>query len=108
MSDAIEFDDDDDFCGMDYHCDKFRGQTMFHWNDNMYFGRHYDGGVRILKFSAPLNQGEWPKVTESYHDVNVILDVTIPASQWASIVASVSKSGEQDGRYYKAEKFHQE
>lgn len=93
---------------------------MFHWNDNFYFGRCTDGTVRIVKFDSPRSphamwkHGEgvtsptqWPDAEGDFNDVKVVLDVRIPAAQWASIVASVSKKGES-GRYHEALHFHQD
>lgn len=81
---------------------------MFHNRENLFFGRLPDGAVRILKFSANPYQGEGLSVDKRYHDVKVELDMTIPPNEWASIIATVSKSGEIDGGYYRALEFHQE
>lgn len=94
---------------------------MFHWNDNFFFGRCSDGTVRIVKFDSPrAPQAMWkhgpdavtrmtetPDADGDFNDVKVVLDVRVPASQWASIVASVSAKGEENGRYYDALKFHE-
>ena|ERR1700674_3530535 len=94
--------------------------SMFHWRDNTYFGRLEDGCVRVVKFSfSPHVQWrhnehlamvptENPRPDGEFRSVEVLLDIRIPAAQWASIVASVSALGESNGRYYLAEKFHQE
>ena len=91
---------------------------MFHWEDNMYFGRLPDGHVRVVKFSrtphamwwhnenSAMVPTEYPRADGEFHSVEVILDLRIPPEAWASIVASVSKLGESDGRFYKALEFH--
>lgn len=76
---------------------------MFHQANNLFFGRTKDGDVRILKLNEPPQ--EWPKMGYSFPE-NTILDVTIPADHWASIVASVSSGGEENGRWYNAIDFH--
>lgn len=82
---------------------------MFHYKDNLFFGRTATGHVRILKFK-PLAFKElgakWPMVYEEYPVHLVELDVTIDEYSWASIVASVSEAGESGGRYYEALDFH--
>lgn len=97
--------------------DAKRRESMFHWRDNTFFGRLPDGAVRIIKFDAPPFQDDLTDTGEvrsyirpegRYHSVNIVLDVTIPASEWASIVASVSACGEENGRHSLAMKFHQE
>lgn len=75
---------------------------MFHWQDNIYFGRKSDGSVRILKLKG--TPQEWPVAEGDYPDVEI--DLTIPDSHWGSIVASVSHAGEKDRRWYQAMEFH--
>jgi len=92
---------------------------MFHWADNFFFGRCKDGAVRIVKFESPrspqamwkhenaaYHPTEWPDAEGEFNDVKVVLDVRIPANEWASIIASVSAQGEENGRYYKALEWH--
>ena len=107
--------------------DRFRASQlaeemrMFHWKDNLYFGRLLDGCVRIVKFSASPNVMQWhnseslsmtpteyPRADGEFHSVEVLLDIRISSNEWASIVSSVSKLGEADGRFYQALKFHQD
>lgn len=76
---------------------------MLHWRDNWFFGRTASGSVRILKFAA--NPPIFPKAEAVYP--SAVVDLVIPESEWASIVASVSYGGEQDGRYFAALKLHQ-
>lgn len=94
---------------------------MFHWNENFFFGRCVDGAVRLVKFESPRSPHamwkyspdavaratEWPDAEGDFNDVKVLLDVRIPAEQWASIVASVSAKGESD-RHQEALHFHQD
>lgn len=75
---------------------------MFHWQNNTYFGRTEDGSVRILKLSA--TPKEFPAVSDEYPDA--VLDVTVDADSWASVIASVSAGGEAHNRFYAAQKFH--
>lgn len=91
---------------------------MFHWRDNLYFGRLPDGFVRVVKFSRPPHvmlwhneractvPTEYPRADGEFYSVEVILDLRIPPQEWASIVASVSKLGESGGRQYKVLEFH--
>lgn len=53
----------------------------FHWQDGLFFTRLRDGSVRIRKFTGP------PYVDPT-------LEVVIPPNEWASIVASMSATGE--------------
>lgn len=84
---------------------------MFHYNGGLFFGRRADGSVRVLKINetgAPFRGTEpWPQADGPRRE-DARLDVTITADGWASIVASVSKLGEADGRFYKAQHFHNE
>ena len=81
---------------------------MFHWKDNIFFGRTADDGARILAFSSPPES--FPVVDGIYDPTDsrypVTLDWTIPADHWASIVSSVSAGGEENGRFYTARAFH--
>lgn len=77
---------------------------MFHWNNNLYFGRKSDGSVRVLKFKG--TPSEWPKVDREYEVPELELDVTIPPNEWASIVASCSAGGEHDGGWQRALNMH--
>lgn len=75
---------------------------MFHWQNGIYFGRRKDGSVRILKFEA--FKHDWPDADGEYTEA--VMDLTIPANHWGSIVASVSHAGEEGGRWYQAMDFH--
>lgn len=91
---------------------------MFHQRDNLFFGRMQDGGVRIVKFSAPphvtLLHGadavtrptDGPHADGEFREVKVLLDVRITADEWASIISSMSKAGEADGGFYRALDWH--
>lgn len=67
---------------------------MFHSSDGLYFEKLPDGGVRILKRSG------------SQEDSPVIFDHVLDANQWASVIASMSLHGEEDGGFYYALQFH--
>lgn len=68
---------------------------MFHQRDGLYFERQQDGAVRIIKTSDGLEPAT----------ANVLLDQTIAVSEFASVVASMSRDGEADGGYYRALEF---
>lgn len=78
--------------------------TVFHWKDNLFFGRKADGSVRVLKFD--LHPADWPRADEPGTPAPTMLDLTIPAAEWASIVSSVSKSGETSESYEAARALH--
>jgi hypothetical protein len=64
---------------------------MFHLTDNLYFEKLPDGAVRILKKSD---------------DAGTVFDITVDASSWASVIASMSNYGEEDYGFYRALSFH--
>ncbi len=85
---------------------------MFHAFDNLYFGRRTDGSVRVLKLHD-YQLRYLPTLSADMHFPEAdgavkapILDMTIPADMWASVVASVSARGEADGRFFLAKAFH--
>ena len=59
--------------------------SRFHWRDGWYFSRMKDGDV--LMENAPLR-------------------VVIPAAEWASIVASVTPTGDTAETYSEAVRLH--
>jgi hypothetical protein len=61
---------------------------MFHALNNLSFIRLDNGDVEIWKDRELLE--------------------TVPNGIWCSVVASMSKSGEVNGRFYQAKKFHEE
>lgn len=65
----------------------------FHAKDGWYFRREQDGSVRIL---APDSLGS------GAHQV-----VTLDANAWASVVASVSGTGESASTFEAARSFHE-
>lgn len=77
---------------------------MFHWQNELFFGRRVDGSVRILKLPAVPSWEQWPKADDEYPEA--LFDQTIDADSWASIVASVSAGGELFNRFYAAHDFH--
>lgn len=76
---------------------------MFHVKNNLFFGRTADGSVRVLQFAAPPRG--WPKADDPPSDA-ATFDITIDSSTWCSVVATVSTRGEEHGRFYMAEDFH--
>ena len=79
---------------------------MFHWRNNIYFGRKADGSVRILAFSV--QPAEWPQADDPPSVLaNTYFDVSVDADSWESIIASVSAGGELFNRFYAARDFHE-
>lgn len=76
---------------------------MFHARDGWHFGRNTDGSVTIERHVV--NKDITGKFAGSYA---VVESVTIEASVWASIVASVSQAGEDRETWLAALKFHGE
>ncbi len=69
-----------------------------------FFGRANDGSVRIIRLrSVPLDP---PKVDAQLHSSEALLDLSIPAETWASLVSGVSLIGETPKRHYEALAFH--
>jgi len=77
---------------------------MFHWQNNIYFGRRKNGSVRMIKFKQ--NQADWPNAELVHPTEETDFDLIIPDNHWGSIVASVSHAGEEDRRWYQAMEFH--
>jgi len=71
----------------------------FHYKDDLYFKRNKDHSVTIKKLAITYGMGE-----AAYN--GVIFEVTIDENGWASIIASVSKAGESNGRFYDALEWH--
>lgn len=68
---------------------------MFHYKDGFYAKRNDDGSVTLMKHkdaSCQCRRAEF--------------EFTIDPSGWASIVASVTKSGETGNQYQKATELH--
>ncbi len=65
-----------------------------HAGEGLMFQPQHDGTVRVMK-----TNGEWPLATGQ----NLLLDVTIPAAAWASVVAFTSKDGETAEKFADAE-----
>jgi hypothetical protein len=79
---------------------------MFHYKDNLFFGRMNNGSVRIIKFAKPPK--DWPQAEgfyTSYEDA-VLFDVIVDADSWCSVISSVSAGGEWNNGFYKAKEFH--
>lgn len=67
---------------------------MLYLNEGLYFENLPDGKVRILKRSG------------SQDDSPVIFDHVLDANQWASVIATMSNYGEENGGFYRALNFH--
>lgn len=74
--------------------------SIFHTSDNVFFRRLDNGDVevsqRMRREGCTDDPDTWFKGF-----VHVV-----PASIWASVVASVSSKGEDGGRFYQAQAFH--
>lgn len=77
---------------------------MFHWTDNLFFGRRQDGSVRVLKFGSDWRGGFPAADAPAYPDA--VIDKIVPAAEWASITSSVSRSGETSETYQRAVELH--
>ena len=71
---------------------------MFHAHDGWFFERQPDRSVRVVKRASAHDDA--PIVVEGVFQANA------SNNEWASIVASVSRGGEEDYRFFAAEKFH--
>lgn len=71
---------------------------MFHARQGLFFQREPDGAVRVTKTV----DGQPPAISW----VNVVCDVALAEHEWASVVASVSKTGETTERWQQALTFH--
>ena len=61
-----------------------------HWRRNWFFSRGVAGDVHIVKRSGK----------------SVTASATIPAAEWATIIASVSSEGDTAEKYTRAQRFH--
>lgn len=77
----------------DLQLKQLRDEAGFHWKDDVFFRRLEDGSVRVRHFSS------W-----NYHPN--CADWIVTPSEWASIVASVSASGENIDSFRGAESLH--
>ncbi len=77
----------------DKHLAEVRDQAGFHWREGIFFKRVKSGVVRVTHFTS------W-----NYSANYKVWD--IPATEWASIVASVSTEGETLERWNAAQDFH--
>lgn len=69
----------------------------YHQQGGWYFKRLEDGSVRI----------RWqPGSTSGDVEPEVLVEQTIPANEWASIVCAVSAGGEDAERFARAMVFH--
>lgn len=77
---------------------------MFYFRDNLFFGRLPNGDVRIVKFSSP--PPDFPQVEQDFRDWDItLLDVTVDALSWCSVISSMSKAGESEN-WDRAKEFH--
>lgn len=78
---------------------------MFHIGYDLYAGRiEPHGDVRLVQFSSTPATPPTPNMP---HTSAMVFDFVIPAGTWCSVMASVSKRGEIEGRFYVAQAFHQ-
>ena len=76
--------------------------AMFHYGNNLFFGRRADDSVRIVQLRE--TQQEYPSADATLE--GTLFDVTVDADSWGSIISSVSAKGEESGRWYEAMDFH--
>ena len=67
---------------------------MFHQQEGFYAERLSDGAVRLVKHES------------AAPDSPVVMDHTIPAAEWVSIVAAVSASGGTSETYQAVRELH--
>ena len=67
---------------------------MFHVKDGLFFERIEDGSVRIVQRKDAKDESP------------IVFETVIEKDPWASVIATVSKLGENYGRFFLAEKFH--
>ncbi len=67
---------------------------MYHDTDGFYAERLDDGSVRLIKHEDHATPG------------NLVMDHTIPAERWASLVAAVSAQGASSESYAAAKDVH--
>lgn len=65
----------------------------FHWRNGWYFKRQPDGSVMVRQFHDEAGS-------------QIAIELVIPASEWASIMASVSARGDTAEAFYGAVEFH--
>ncbi len=70
-------------------------QQGFHYKEGLFFKRNTDNSVTVTKMK-----------TAQADETEKLFEATIDENGWASIIASVSKRGEGDGRFYKALEWH--
>lgn len=67
---------------------------MFHAKEGLTFGRRKDGSVWIVKRAS------------AREDSEIVMDITLDADMWCSVIASVSKIGETSAKFDEAQQFH--
>lgn len=70
-------------------------QKGFHYKDGLWFKRNQDCSVTITQMK-----------TAQADETEILFKTTIDDNGWASIISSVSKQGEADGRFYRALEWH--
>jgi hypothetical protein len=79
--------------------------VMYHQGTKTFWGRTVLGNVRLITFTEqpPIQ----PNADKTFSMPGIVkCDVVIPAEDWATIVAAVSKIGDREGRYEVAKEFH--
>lgn len=72
-------------------------ELMFHVEHGLTFERLTDGSVRIRKYREPFTVGSEDMVE---------FQVTLEPDRWASVLASLSPTGESADTYQEARKYH--
>ena len=92
---------DRDTCDEEYCNRGDMGETLyephpgFHWAEGWFFKRLPDGSVRVRKHHHHRGPETRP-----------VVEIIIPAAEWASIVCSVSALSETFDRWNQAQDFH--
>jgi len=77
--------------------------TAFHTTDNLWFIRHHDGSVTVLRSAQGV--GDNYSLSEAIDDPESI-KVVLPKHSWASVMASMSAHMETSESFQQALKFH--
>ncbi len=80
-------------------------QPLFHVKDGLYFQRVFPHHVIVIKTTGkPPENYRGPAYGEE--DSSTIIKVEMTECEWASVIASMSATGETSAKYLEALKFH--
>ncbi len=75
---------------------------MYHLNDNLFFGRTKDDKVRIVKLKPEVTG--FPELDGPEHP-DAVFDITTDLDAFSSVVAGLTKTGENGATWEAARKF---